>query len=298
MIIAAVDMGGTSIKGALIRDGGMGEVIVKLVCRKNPLKSLIGFIDELVFQVHDNSGIIDAIAIASAGRIDSERGVVLYASPNIPNWTGTPLARILSERYKTPCFVLNDARAAALGEARIRNVDNLVMLTIGTGLGGGIIVDGKLIHGVHYEAGEIGHTILKPNGRSCNCGKRGCAEQYISMRVLHRYSGIKDRKQLLEMFQKQEERVIRAVERMCEDLAVLVDKLFLTLDPNLVVIGGGFSELGPYALEILRKKVEPYASRSLYNTSQIELSMLKNEAGMIGAAIYAQEKLSGVGNCD
>lgn len=287
----AIDIGGTTIKFGVVSGREIIKKSVLVLGGRHPLEIIAEQLDSMIRDWNEFS----AIAVSSAGRIDSERGVVLYASPNIPNWTGTPLAKILSERYKTPCFVLNDARAAALGEARIRNVDNLVMLTIGTGLGGGIIVNGKLIHGVHYEAGEIGHTILKPNGRSCNCGKRGCAEQYISMRVLHRYSGIKDRRQLLEMFQKQEERVIKAVERMCEDLAVLVDKLFLTLDPNLVVIGGGFSELGPYALEILRKKAEPYASRSLYNTSQIELSMLKNEAGIIGAAIYAQEKLSGVG---
>lgn len=288
MIIAAIDIGGTSIKGAIILEQQITEMVLKLL-KTDPLQSILGLVDELSARSQNH---IDAIAVASAGRIDVQEGVVLYASPNIPNWTGTPLARILSERYKIPCFVLNDAQAAAFGEANIRNVDNLVMLTIGTGLGGGIVVNRRLVHGYHYEAGEIGHTVLKPNGRLCNCGKKGCAEQYISMRLLHRYSGVRNRKQLIEMFQNRETKIVKAVERMCEDLAVLIDRIFLTLDPQLLVIGGGFAELGPYALEIVREKVEPYARRSLYDISQIELSVLKNDAGMIGAAIYTQQKLT------
>jgi len=285
--LLGVDIGGTSIKLAVINGDKIEKKTVFLLGKKHPLDVLINLVDSMVA----DQGEFMAIAVASAGRIDAEKGIVLYASPNIPNWTGTPLAEILSKRYGIPCFVLNDAKAAVLGEARVRGVDNLVMLTIGTGLGGGIVINGRIIHGSHYEAGEIGHTILRPNGRLCNCGKKGCAEQYVSMRVLHKYSGVRDRKQLIEMFQNRTKRVVAAVEHMCEDLAVLVDKLFLIFDPQLLAIGGGVTELGPFLLEILRRKIEPYACKSLYDASQVELSLLGNDAGMIGAAIYARERL-------
>lgn len=287
-MILALDIGGTAIKAGLILNKTIINNRLELIKNFNPMQIVSKLVEEFLSAGFE----IEAIAVATAGRVDVEKGIVVYASPNIPNWTGTPLKKILSERYGLPCFVLNDARAAALGEARVRGVENLVMLTIGTGLGGGIVLNGKLVHGHQYEAGEIGHTILKPGGRICNCGKKGCAEQYISMRVLHRYCRIRNRKELIQKFQEKDELVLAGLERMCEDLAVLIDKIFLTIDPQIVVIGGGFSELGPEALEVLRRKIEPYSSKSLYEPSQIEISLLKNDAGIVGAALYAEENLS------
>lgn len=285
-IILGVDIGGTTIKIGILADHTLTNKIVHLT-NKQPLSVLIKLLDSILLERSD----IKAIAIATAGRVDIQTGIIVYASPNIPNWTGTPLKKILSERYGLPCFVLNDAQAAALGEARVRGIENLVMLTVGTGLGGGVVLNGNLVHGYRHEAGEVGHTILKPKGRVCNCGKRGCAEQYISMRVLHKYCKIRNRNELIRRFQEKDESVISGLERMCEDLAVLIDKIFLTIDPQIVVVGGGFSELGPGVLDVLRSKVEPYSSKSLYEPSQIEISLLKNDAGILGAAFYAEENL-------
>ncbi|MCS7175751.1 ROK family protein [Pseudothermotoga sp.] len=286
-MIIALDIGGTAIKGGLVSKEGFLKNKFVLTNYSTPMMAIFELIEEFL-SIETR---IEAIAVATAGRVNIETGVVLYASPNIPNWTGTPIAKNLSERYKLPCFVLNDAQAAAFGEAKVRNIESLVMLTIGTGLGGGIVLNGKLIHGYNHEAGEIGHTILKPRGKLCNCGKRGCAERYISMQVLHRYCRIENREELIKKFQKKEAAVIEGLERMCEDLAVLIDKVFLMIDPQVVVIGGGFSELGPVVLEVLRKKIEPHSTKSLYKPSQIELSLLKNDAGIIGAALYAEENL-------
>ncbi|MGC9771604.1 ROK family protein [Fervidobacterium islandicum] len=165
----------------------------------------------------------------------------------------------------------------------------VVFLTIGTGLGGGVFIDGKLVNGTLWEAGEIGHTILYPNGRKCNCGKRGCAEQYISMKVLHRYAKIPlaERNQLLAGFINNEEKVLAAVEKLCGNLAMLIDKIFLIIDPEIVVVGGGFSELGEMALHILRNKLIEYSSKSLYHPTQVELSIFQNDAGLIGASLFA-----------
>jgi len=286
--ILSVDIGGTSVKLAII-SGDKIEKKTVLLGGKHPLDVLTEFMDSVMV----NQVEFAAIAVASAGRIDARNGIVLYASPNIPNWTGVPVAKILRSRYGVPCFVLNDAQAAALAEARSRNVSNLVLLTIGTGLGGGIVLNNQLIFGNSWEAGEIGHSILKPNGRRCNCGKKGCAEMYISMRVLHKYSHEKDRKKLIERFKEKDPHVVSSVERVCKDLAIVIDKIFLTIDPQLVVVGGGFCELGPGALEILRDHLKMYSQRSLYDVSQVDFSILGNDAGIIGAAMYAKERLLG-----
>lgn len=286
-MILTLDIGGTAVKAGLILNKTIINNRSELIKNLNPIQIVFKLVEEFLSANFE----IEAIAVATAGRVNVETGIIVYASPNIPNWTGTPLKKILSERYGLPCFVLNDAQAAALGEARVRGIENLVMLTVGTGLGGGVVLNGNLVHGYRHEAGEVGHTILKPKGRVCNCGKRGCAEQYISMRVLHKYCKIRNRNELIRRFQEKDESVISGLERMCEDLAVLIDKIFLTIDPQIVVVGGGFSELGPGVLDVLRSKVEPYSSKSLYEPSQIEISLLKNDAGILGAAFYAEENL-------
>ncbi|MDI3495783.1 MAG: glucokinase [Pseudothermotoga sp.] len=284
-----IDVGGTMIKGALIKEDVIEFKIFQLLDRRAPLESLWRMIEKLLIHAERK---IEVIGIATAGRVDSKNGIVLYASPNIPNWSNLFLSKMVENKYGIPCFIINDARAAALAEAGSRNVSNMVLLTIGTGLGGGIVVDGKLIEGAHWQAGEIGHTILYPNGRRCNCGKKGCAEMYISMKVLHRYAKEKDRERLIEKFKQKDQNTVMAVEKMCRDIAVLIDRIFLTIDPQVVAIGGGFCELGSNALEILRKCVEPYSSKSLYNTSQVDLSILGNDAGIIGAVIYAKDRIS------
>jgi len=289
MKLLSVDIGGTSIKLAIIRDREIVDKTVLVYGTKHPLEVLTEVIDKIM---NDRSK-LEGISIASAGRIDAREGTVIYASPNIPRWTGVPLAKILNDRYAIPCFVLNDAQAAALGEARSRSVSDLVFITIGTGLGGGIVLRNQLVFGNSWEAGELGHTILRPNGRTCNCGKKGCAETYISMKILHKCSHEKDRKRLIDRFKQGDTQVFLAVEKVCEDLAILVDRIFLTLDPEMVVVGGGFCELGLRALEVLRKHVQMYSDKSLYKVSQIDFSVLGNDAGIIGAAIYAQERLLG-----
>ncbi|GAB4317997.1 ROK family protein [Pseudothermotoga elfii] len=288
-LLLGIDIGGTAIKGGIVEKSTIVWKTVELIEMKNPFETLVYVIGKLVEHADTRP---EAIGIASAGRIDSEKGIVVYATSNLKNWSGLDLAQKINSRFHIPTFIINDARAAALAEAGSRNVSNMVLLTIGTGLGGGIVVDGKLIEGAHWQAGEIGHTILYPDGRRCNCGKKGCAEMYISMKVLHRYAKEKDRERLIEKFKQKDENTVIAVEKMCRDIAVLIDRIFLTIDPQVVAIGGGFCELGSNVLEILRKCVEPYSSKSLYNTSQVDLSILGNDAGIIGAVIYAKDRIS------
>lgn len=287
--LIGIDIGGTAVKAGIVKDGAIVTKIVELLQRRDPQKSVLETVDK-VLSKYDGS--VSAVGIATAGRVDSERGLVLYSSGNIPGWSGVNLSKIVTERFHLPVYVLNDARAAALAESRARNIKNLVMLTIGTGLGGGIVINGKVVFGNKWEAGEIGHTILYPNGRKCNCGKKGCAESYISMKVLHRYTRLKDRRVLIDRFNNDDLKVVNAVEKIANDLAIVIDRVFLEFDPELVVIGGGFTELGDKALRIVRDKVEFHATRSLYNILQVQFSVLGNDAGIIGASIFAEESIN------
>lgn len=274
-------------KGGIVEGTKIIEEYSEPTNSANPLNSLKSVISKLI-----GSFKVSSIGIASPGRVDSSSGKVLYATSNLKNWSGIELSKIVEKNFGLPTFVLNDGKAAALAEAHLRGIKNLVMLTIGTGLGGGVVINGRLIFGKNWQAGEFGHTILHANGRECNCGKRGCAEQYISMKILHYYSGIKDRAKLLNAFLNRDTKVFQACSRMCKDLSVLIDRIFLELDPELVVIGGGFTECGPQALGILRGAVYDYATYSLYEPEQIDFSIAGNKAGIIGAAIFADQECS------
>ena len=125
---------------------------------------------------------IDAISIACAGGIDTAKGIVVTPSPHLPGWTNLPLAEIVKEKTGIVTYILNDASAAALGEQRFgigQGVKNLVLLTVGTGIGGGIIIDGKLYLGVRGGAGEFGHMTVEANGPKCGCGNIGCLEYML-----------------------------------------------------------------------------------------------------------------------
>jgi glucokinase len=287
--IIAIDIGGTTVKGSIYYKNTLYDKVIKKTPKKDPLATAV----QIIRKIMEHEKEISAIGIASAGRINSKTGEVLYSTPNLRNWAGRNVKKEVEALLGIPTYVINDAKAATLAEAYIRKVRSLVFLTVGTGLGGGLFIDGKIVDGSLWEAGEIGHTILYPNGRKCNCGKRGCAEQYISMKVLHRYATVPllKRNQLLSDFKNKKKKILTAIERLCNDFSILIDKIFLMIDPELVVIGGGFSELGDDALEMLRTKLRPLSSKSLYKPEQVEFSVHKNDAGLIGASFFALEQL-------
>ena len=129
------------------------------------------------------------IGVGSAGRIDSVSGKVIYATDNLPGWTGVMLADEIAEAVNIPVYAENDVNVAAIGEAWVgaaQHCNTFALIALGTGVGGAIVNEGRMLHGVLGGAGEIGHTILVPGGLPCNCGQRGCLEQYVSGTALGR----------------------------------------------------------------------------------------------------------------
>jgi len=186
-----VDIGGTGVKAALVND--QGQIVHHLETPTRAAEgasAIMNRIEQLCHELLKRSTVtVRACGVGSAGRIDHRRGHVLFCSGNLPGWTGLSLGPDLSVKLGLPVVVDNDVNAAAIAEGWIgaaRGTPDYLTLTIGTGVGGALVIGGKLWRGARWGAGEVGHMALHPGGRPCNCGGVGCAEQYVSAKALTR----------------------------------------------------------------------------------------------------------------
>ncbi|WP_019913066.1 ROK family protein [Paenibacillus sp. HW567] len=282
------DIGGTGIKAALIgEDGGIAAR------RSTPtpvsegangiLHALKGIIAELMAEGPEVGG----IGIGTAGRVDPEEGVVLYATDNLPGWTGMRLAAEIEAGFGLPAAVLNDANAAALGEGWLGAASGLAdyaMLTLGTGVGGALVHREEPISGKQGAAGEFGHMVLYPGGIPCSCGQRGCIEHYLSGRALNRLAagadGSWDSRKLLAAFAAGDQRAAAVMDVYLNDLSLTMHNIQSFLDPGAIILGGGVAESHPLWWAVWMER--------LAETSPLSFNVLParlgNEAGMIGAA--------------
>lgn len=243
-------------------------------------------------------GPVVAGGIGSAGRIDRDRGVVLFASGNLPGWTGLELASVFGKALSIPMTVDNDVNAAVFAENWVgaaQQVSHYAMVAIGTGVGGAMVIDGALWRGARWGAGEVGHTILYPGGLPCNCGGRGCAEQYVSARALTRranelrkggpaFRGIREVLGAASSpgSEARHQAARGAVAAFTSDLALLLINMQNNFDPEVLLIGGGILRLGywwPRLEEALEREA---ALRSL--TIDLRPAACGPQAGVIGAA--------------
>lgn len=314
----AVDIGGTKILTALFSTGG--KILAKSVCPtladegvEPVIERLCGAIDGLLGKNNLEASQLGSIGIACAGGIDSGRGVVVTPSPNMKGWVDIPLADITRERFKISTFVVNDASAAALGEHRSgagRGVSNLVLFTLGTGIGGGIIAGGKLYLGAVGAAAEIGHMTVDAGGPKCGCGNTGCLEMLASGRALERdvigrisrgeesslmemaggkVEGITA--EMVGMAAKNGDPLAREVlNRAACYLGIGMVNAVNIFNPEMIVLGGGMAELGDIFIEPGRKMVAERAFPVSSRTVRIVTAQLGNEAGVYGAAAFALEQ--------
>ncbi|KZE38668.1 N-acetylmannosamine kinase [Bhargavaea cecembensis] len=292
MMLGVIDIGGTSIKYGVLN--GAGELIHH---GSAPTEAWLGgeAVVEKVCSISD--GIrerfnIEGIAISSAGQIDNRNGSVVFATDNIPGYTGTPVADRVSRHTGLTVTVENDVNCTALGEhwkGAGRGVQNFVCLTIGTGIGGALFLDGRLFTGAAFSAGEIGHISLYPNGKPCTCGNSGCYEQYASASALialirEAYEDKPDLQTFFELVKDGEDRALKIFGRWVDDIATGLQSLVHTFNPECIIIGGGVSEQGEILRsaieESLRKKVMPNHRESL----EVRLAEQGNRANLLGAA--------------
>ena len=305
-----VDVGGTKIAAGVVDENGK---ILRRDRRESPAKDRDAIQQTIADLVHElASGLkIEGIGVGAAGFVDVSRSTVLFA-PNL-SWRSEPLKAELERRTHLPVVIENDANAAAWGEFAFgagADADDLLLVTVGTGVGGGIVLDGKLHRGTFGVAAEIGHLRVVPDGRPCPCGNHGCWEQYASGSALVRDTqeaadGDPAANDLLEraggnllaitgpmITNAAKEGDAFAVARLAllgRWLGEGIASLVAVLDPGVVVIGGGVADAGDLLLEPIR---EHYRANLTGRGHRPELTVrtarLGNDAGLIGAADLAR----------
>ncbi|WP_108993862.1 ROK family protein [Paenibacillus agaridevorans] len=295
MHVIGMDVGGTNIKAGIISPDG---AIIGLAQAATPVnqgkEAILACMEEVVGQLrNDYRGEIRALGIGAAGRIDRQTGTVLYATDNLPGWMGTPLKSVMEARLSLPVFVDNDVNAAALGEGWLgagREARHYVLLTLGTGVGGALVHDGKLISGPRGGVGEIGHMILYPGGMACNCGQTGCLEQYASGTALNRSAKLVDSgwdsRELLRQLELGHEQSRAVISRFVSDLATGLVSLQNLYDPELIIIGGGIMDTHRLWWRDLLAQLGSCTEQAL----SVRPAVLGNEAGLLGAARLALDE--------
>jgi glucokinase len=315
--ILAIDLGGTKIMAALISH--QGQVMAKeyhlTLAGEGPqsvINRILSAIGHLLRVGNIDLSQLHSISIAAAGAIDFNRGLVT-SSPNLPGWHNVPLGDMVNRKYKVKTFLINDASAGALGEHHFgagRGVNSLVYLTVGTGIGGGIIINGKLYLGQSGSAGEIGHMTIDVNGPTCSCGNIGCWEMLASGTAIAR-EAIKRISQgegssLSQIAGGKIENItaekvgvaarggdglaLEVISKAATYLGVGMVNLVNIFNPEMIIVGGGVAQMGDLLLEPARRVVTERAFQLSAQAVRIVLAQLGDNAGVLGAAIFAQQQ--------
>ncbi|MGX7244895.1 ROK family glucokinase [Enterococcus quebecensis] len=312
--LIGIDLGGTTIKFAILTAGG--DVQQKWSLETNVLDDGSHIVPDIIESINHRISLYEmkhddfiGIGMGTPGSVDIKKGTVIGAY-NL-NWTKKQNVKAQIEEATGIPFVLdNDANVAALGErwkGAGENNPDVVFITLGTGVGGGIIAEGNLLHGVNGCAGEIGHVTVDPGGFECTCGKRGCLETVssatgvvrVARHMSEEYAGDSQLKQAIDdgqdvsskdvfdYAQANDSFALMVVERVCYFLGLAVGNIGNTLNPSSIVIGGGVSAAGEFLRSRVQKYFEEFTFPEVRNSTQIKLAQLGNEAGVIGAASLA-----------
>jgi glucokinase len=315
--VLAIDIGGTKIITAIISN--KGQVMAKeyhlTLANEGPtpvINRIMSAIDHLLKAKNMGFSQLDSISIAAAGAINFEKGVIT-SSPNLPGWLDIPLRDIVEEKYGVNTFLLNDANAAALSEHQFgagRGVRNLVYLTVSTGIGSGIIIDGKLYMGACGSAGEIGHMTIDVNGARDTCGNIGCLETLASGTAVAKEAirRIKrgEESYLTEIVEGKLENItaekvsiaaqngdslaLEIIMQAATYLGVGLVNVVNIFNPEMIVIGGGMAQMGDLLLNPARKVVRERAFPVSAGAVRIVPAQLGNNAEIIGAATFARQQ--------
>ena len=287
-MLAGIDLGGTQVRVALARSDG--QLITSVKTRTHLLPTPQAMVDWAASEIERHRGRekVRSITIAAPGPIDLKRGV-LVKPPNLP-WQNVPLEAMMSRATGASVHLANDADMAGLGEhtrGAGRGTRNMIYITWSTGVGGGLIIDGKLYRGGHGTAGEIGHMIIDPNGPLDSCGQRGCLEAFIGGANLARETG-HPAAELFAAAARGERHASMVVERAARYMGLALISLTNALDPEMFVIGGGVSRswslVQPTMLETLRSSPFIKAARR----PRVRRARLGDRAGQVGAVEWAR----------
>lgn len=252
------------------------------------------------------------MGVGGPGPINSDEGVI-YVAPNIPGWINTSLIKELKNEFDLPIFLENDANVAALGEWWLgagKSVDNMVLLTLGTGIGGGIIINGGILHGIRHTAGEVGHMIIKENGLLCGCGNHGCFEAYASAKAVVNRTLTEIRRgektMLTDIVKNRPEKITckliydtakrgdnlckKIVEDTVKYLGIGIANIVNIINPQMIVLGGGMAKAGDFLFDPVREYVKEHAFNAAMEGVKIVPAALGTNAGAIGAVAFVLKR--------
>ena len=304
-----LDVGGTKVLGAIFNE--KDEIIYRLKKRSKSEgegsadveKVIISVIEEMIKESGIDRSELNAIASCAPGVIDQDRGIVLF-TPNLP-WRNYDIAGAMRKRFGVPFFVGNDVNLGVLGEYKFgaaQGYRNIVGFFPGTGMGGGLILDGKLFTGNQCKAAEYGHMILDPEGPLCGCGQRGCLEAFSSKKGMSDYirqqvsrgrecmlaedvanGAIFRSKKLKKALAAKDKVAMEAVDRACHYLAIATGNMINTISPDLVLYGGGIMEaMGELFLGKILAEVDRYCIPSIRPTVELKIASLGDDSILYG----------------
>lgn len=304
------DLGGTNMGASIVSLDG--KILYSNECptlASESSENVIGRIKNLITNCFEKAKTenleILSIGIGCPGIIDTDNGIVKY-SPNITNWSNVEISKILNQEFHVPVYVDNDVRVAALGEYFFgagRGYKNILCITIGTGIGGGIILDGKIMRGSSQSMGEIGHITLKKDGPLCGCGNYGCLEALASsiaiireakvvienngseiMKNLLANTGELNAKLVTDAYHQGDKEAIRIINEVAEWVGIGLSSVINLINPEVIIIGGGVSLAGDILFNPIKKEIEKRALKIPRELVKIVPAQLGNDAGMIGSS--------------
>ncbi len=311
MVVLGIDIGGTKLAAGIVDASGriLARGEVPTLAAEGPervLERTIQLSKDLLRALDVSVDAVRRIGIGCAGPVDRQAGLILNP-PNLPGWVRVPLVEHIEKALSLPAVLENDANAAALGEFRYgagKGTSSLVYLTVSTGIGGGIILDGKVWHGLKDGAGEVGHMTVMPDGPMCGCGNRGCLEALASgpsivCRALEllekgrssRLRGIQDLTAAdVVRLALEGDQVAREVwDQAVAYLGLGIAAVITILAPERVVIGGGVTRAGDFLFDPLRREVRSRIKLVAVDSVPILPAALGPDVGILGAAAVAFE---------
>lgn len=290
MYYICIDIGGTSIKYGVLSEKGEifidGTVSTKVTEKENFILSDVKKLVRNILDEYRNYE-IKGICISTAGVVNPEKGEIAYAGPTIPKYTGTKIKEELEKEFSISCEVENDVNCAGLGEywkGAGKGSKSMVCLTIGTGIGGSVILDGKLLNGIGYTAGEIGYMDVNGSYIQNIASSRYLVEKVQKEKM--EKEGITDAitgVDIFELAKKGDEICIAGINEIISNLAVGVRNIIYLLNPEVIVIGGGITAQKEYLEEKIRKEVNDGMISDMFRKTRIELAQQGNQAGLLGA---------------
>jgi len=297
-VILTIDIGGTNLKGALVPLNTYGEFIdkkmVSTIPRYNELKIQLENIIKYYINNLKKEYNISGIGVATAGRVDHKEGKIIYATDNIKGLTGFNIRDYLQEKFDIPVIVDNDGNAACWGEYKYKtehqgeNVHSMCLITLGTGVGGGLVINEKLVRGNTWKGGEIGHMKIKEKGRKCTCGYKGCWECYVGKKgILKTAKKFYDYEKISDLSVKdiyndspKSKAAEKTINRTGYYLAIGIKNLIHIFDPEIIVLGGGISRAGDKLINSISTQL--YDNKINKKQTKLEIAYLGNQAGQIG----------------